>query len=56
MVRMTLDSSVTIASEKQGMSSSLKNRKILLDKSQKRGYRKAVLFILFYRQETQTLK
>lgn len=45
-----------IASEKQGMSFSLKNRKVLLDKTQKKGYRKEVLFILFYRQETQTLK
>lgn len=47
---------VTITSGKQGMSLSLKNRKILLDKTQKKGYRKEGLFILFYRQETQTLK
>lgn len=56
MVWMILDSSVTIASKKQGMFLSLKNCKILLDKTQKKGYKKEVLFILFYRQETQTLK
>lgn len=56
MVWMILDSSVTIASKKQAMFLSLKNGKILLDKTQKKGYKKEVLFILFYRQETQTLK
>ena len=56
MIGMTLDSSVMIASEKIGKSLSLKNWKILLDKIQKKSYRKEVLFILFYRQETQTLK
>lgn len=49
------DSSAVIASEKQGMSLCLKKQKILLDKTQK-NYRKEVLFIQFYRQETQTLK
>lgn len=53
---MTLDSSATIASEKQGMSLSLKNQNVLLDKTKKKGYGKEVLFILFHRQETQTLK
>lgn len=56
MVWMIFDSSVTIASKKQAMFLSLKNCKILLDKTQKKGYKKEVLFILFYRQETQTLK
>lgn len=56
MVGMILDSLVTIASKKQGMFLSLKNCKILLDKTQKKGYRKELLFILFFRQETQTLK
>lgn len=50
------DSSAVIASEKQGMSLCLKKQKILLDKTQKKSYRKEVLFIQFYRQETQTLK
>lgn len=56
MVWIILGSSVTIASKKQGMLLSLKNCKILLDKTQKKGYKKEILFILFYRQETQTLK
>lgn len=47
---------VTVTSGKQGMSLSLKNRKVLLDKTQKKGYRKEVLFILFYQLGTQTLK
>lgn len=42
------DSSAVIASEKQGMSLCLKK--------QKKSYRKEVLFIQFYRQETQTLQ
>lgn len=48
MVGMILDSLVTIASKKQGMFLSLKNCKILLDKTQKKGYRKELLFILFF--------
>lgn len=47
---------VTVTSGMQGMSLSLKNRKVLLDKTQKKGYRKEVLFILFYQLGTQTLK
>lgn len=50
MVWMIVDSSVTIASEKQRMFLSLKNCNILLDKTQKKGYKKEL------RQETQTLK
>lgn len=53
---MILDPAVTIASKKQGMSLSLKNCKIVLDKTQKQGYKKELLFIPFFRQETQTLK
>lgn len=50
MVWMILDSSVTIASKKQRMFLSLKNCSILLDKTQKKGYKKEL------RQETHTLK
>lgn len=56
MVGLILDSSVTIASKKQWMFLSLKNCKIWLDKPQKKGYKKELLFVLFFRQEAQTLK